>query len=155
MHDECYGQCTPGGALNGSEACDYLKCKRGGSLFGSSDCDGKSMVLNRNASGARKLACDRKLGSDIALLNADSPLCSAFGQIYKLAVNVLGESSWSGVDNVGQRQSKSEYESALRQFLENASEDQLRDFVKSAAEGKLQIDFEKPIRYSPTGLSNK
>lgn len=156
LHDQCYGQCADGGSLKGKEACDYLKCKRGGDLYGSSACDTRPMALNEVAAGGRRLACDQKLGSDIAALNSGKPLCDAFGHLYRWAVQVLGDPNFAGVGSNGRPQSKTEYEAALRAFLEQASEEQLREFARRSADGSLAVDFKKPLQFSPsTGLTNK
>jgi hypothetical protein len=150
-HDRCYAKCvTPAQIASDAEQCFYRTCESGGANSGSEACRGKSFAEMKLARGERRVTCDEKFFVDIVNTNQGKPVCRAIGQIYKVAVRVLADSSFFGTTvstgtlSDDQREA---YKEALSQFLMNASEAEIVRLGDETAASTATVDLSKPLAY--------
>jgi hypothetical protein len=133
-HDNCYGKCSGRMTDPTAPECEYLRCRAGGDLFSSGQCK-TSIKLTKLAVEAqkRRKTCDVGLGNDIVANNVGRPVCQAFGYVYEKAVRNFGDPNFQGIDSAPStiKQSKEEYEAAIREFFRKGTTAEFEKFNAS------------------------
>jgi hypothetical protein len=155
-HDRCYSICDK--SIVGQ--CEYRRCRKGGDLLGKDVCreDEKYVKLIEDAQ-KRRAACDARLGDEIRAKNPDKWGCKAVAVVYRYAVKQWGDGSFAGFGTTSEpaawKQSQTDYNKAITDFLSEASEDDLKKFVEAADTANPMVNFCGRLRYSrDEGLAN-
>lgn len=150
-HDDCYGKCAGREGDPSAPDCGYLRCKPGGDLYQSTTCttDFKWTQLALKAQ-SRRGTCDRQIGKDIVAANLGKAVCIAFSFAYERAVKSFGETHFRGFGAKHQiRQSKEDYEAAIREFFRNGTQTEFEAFNANPP------SFDEDLKYVPgEGLVN-
>ncbi len=156
LHDKCYSICEK--SITG--ICEYRRCRSGGDLFGNNICDEADKYKNlMSAAQARRRSCDVNLSDDIRNRNPSKLGCRALSVLYRYAVKEWGDENFAGYGSIDRpmalKQPQREYNKALTEFLEKASESDLKKFVDAADTGKPLVNLCGRLRYSEEdGLQN-
>lgn len=156
LHDKCYSICDS--SVIG--ICEYRRCRAGGDLFGNSVCaEDEKYIKLMSAAQARKSSCDVNLSDDIINRNPNKLGCRALSVLYRYAVKEWGDGNFAGYGTIDRpmawRQPQREYNKALTEFLEKASESDLKKFVDAADTDKPLVNLCGRLRYSEEdGLQN-
>jgi hypothetical protein len=147
-HDRCYAKCLQADGVTPSNEphCKYLACQPGGALAADrATCEKPEYIDSLRDARARRKSCDLSFYDYLRALNNDRWLCRAFASLYRKAVEQFGEGAFAGVAPLGDRLVSPGNETAIREFLEKASEEQLRALVERVQRNEL--DLTKPLRF--------
>lgn len=151
-HDVCYGRCE----LSTAGECEYRRCVKGGDLYNDDICFTDLRLINLGIKAfRRKSLCDDGLCNDIRALNKGKPICEAFAEVYRVAVEVLGRDAFQGIQGIDTLlelgQSKEEYGKALQQFFEHGTDAQFSEFVRKVDSGAQPVDLKRAIVFDQGG----